>query len=133
MPNRQAGGRRYPGGAGGGSSDEDNAGPGFQGGGFPRRPGGGGGDNPSSDDESFGSSVPRSMASRRSLRRREEMRMKTRMLEQALVEAFEACRTALEEPTTNISPFGNDVYKLRTAQAQVQNKGDQGIVMDILK
>ena len=72
FPNRdrRAGGGWDLGGSGGGSSDEDLAGPGFQGWGFQRRPAGGCGDDPSSDDESFGS-IPSSMSSRRSARKRE--------------------------------------------------------------
>ena len=55
------------------------------------------------------------------------------MLEQALIEAFEACRTALEEPQSNIGPFENAVDKLKTAQGQVQSKGDQGIFINNLQ
>ena len=58
--------------------------------------------------------------------------MRTRMLEQALIEAFEACRTALEEPQSNIGPFENANDKLKTAKGQVQVKGDLGIFINNL-
>ena len=103
QPGMDQGMERDPGGSGGGSSDEGQAGPGFRGWGFPRRPAGDGDDPGSSDDKDFGS-IPSSMSIRRSTRRREETRMMKRMLEQCLVEVFEAGRIALEEPPTNIGP-----------------------------
>ena len=55
------------------------------------------------------------------------------MLNQALVEAFKAGKSALEEQTTNIGPFEAALEKIRTAQTHVQNKGDQGIVQDTVQ
>ena len=55
------------------------------------------------------------------------------MLNQALIEAFKTGKVALEKQTNNIGPFEAALEKIRTARTQLQNKGDQGIIIDIVE